>query len=58
MSGFIVRGVPQSILKDGWWLAETTTEPNTVAKSAQRPVFWKRPEATANVLTSKPLNAR
>jgi len=41
MTAYIVRGVPPSILKDGWWLADTSTEPNNHDNSPKLQVFWK-----------------
>lgn len=31
MTAYIVRGVPKSILKDGWWLVDTSDDLNDTA---------------------------
>ncbi|MBV1866071.1 MAG: hypothetical protein KUG74_16770 [Rhodobacteraceae bacterium] len=46
MAAYIVRGVPKSILKDGWWLTDTTAEMHKVDNGTKVKVFWKDQKAT------------
>jgi len=58
MAAYIVRGVPKSILKDGWWLADTTAEMNRVDDGPKVKVFWKGQKTIASNPMHKQRNSQ
>jgi len=58
MAAYIVRGVPKSILKDGWWLADTSAEMHKVDDGTKVKVFWKDKKATPSNLMHKQQDSR